>query len=175
MPRTGDRQPIAERFAAKWRPDPKTGCWIWVGGLGSPGYGSINEGGRKGRQLRAHRVSYEIHIGPIPDGLCVCHRCDQPKCVNPAHLFLGTNNDNVADRHAKGRDASGNNSGMRMHYEARSRGEKNGGGGKLTESAVREIRRRAAGGETGTALAREFGVNKVTTCAIIRGKLWRHV
>lgn len=85
----------------------ESGCWIWMGGTqiigGSRTYGRLWVGGK---MVRAHRVSYEVYNGPIPDGMLVCHRCDIQPCVNPAHLFLGTHKDNENDKVRKGRHAS---------------------------------------------------------------------
>lgn len=95
----GRRAPLSERL---WRRVVKTDtCWLWTGCRSKQGYGSIGDEG--GQPEGAHRVAYRITYGPIPAGLCVLHRCDNPPCCNPAHLFLGTNTDNVADREAKGR------------------------------------------------------------------------
>lgn len=89
-----------EVFDSKIERLPWSGCWIWLGGLVDPkGYGSFKFDG----ESRAHRSAWALFHGPIPDGLHVLHRCDVPSCVNPAHLFLGTNNDNIADASAKGR------------------------------------------------------------------------
>lgn len=99
------RTPIEERFARHFIPEPNSGCWLWTGAINSSGYGSINEGGsRPARILSAHRVAWEMFCGPLT-GEQVLHRCDVRSCVNPAHMFLGTNSDNVADRVAKGRSA----------------------------------------------------------------------
>ena len=89
-----------ERFWTRVVGDLATGCWLWTGPRFREGYGSLSYGPLR---IRAHRFSWELHVGPIPEGLVVCHRCDNPPCVRPDHLFLGTQSDNLHDAVAKGR------------------------------------------------------------------------
>lgn len=152
-------QSLQERFWAKVDKRGPDECWLWTARITS-GYGSIGGGGHSGRSLSAHRVSWELHNGPIPAGVHVLHRCDNRLCVNPAHLFLGTPADNMADRDAKGRQAAG---------------EKNGVA-KLTDNDVRTIRATyAKGGVTQEALARSFNVHQGLISGIIARRRWRHV
>lgn len=111
---------------------------------------------KNGKYRLAHRVAYELFIGPIPEGLVVCHRCDIPLCVNPSHLFLGTPMDNQRDKIKKGRQAKGAKSGTP----------------KLTEQDIREIR--AASGSQ-QSIADRYGCSQVRVSQIKRGKGWRHV
>ncbi len=131
------------------------GCWIWMGGLCHGGYGCMNIGSRTDgsrRTVNAHRVSWEVHYGPIPDGLFVLHRCDNKSCVNPSHLFLGTHSDNMADMVAKGRSLSGE-----KHNLA-----------KLTDKDVAEIR--SLGKTTiHRKIAKRFGVSRTHVGALING------
>jgi hypothetical protein len=120
------------------------------------GYGSFTVGGIT---YRAHRVAWELANGRPLDGLHALHRCDNPSCVNPRHLFAGTNAENSADKVAKGRQMTGRTSPRAV----------------LTESIVLEMRRRAAGGESAAALGREFGVNGKGAHSAIYGRTWKHV
>lgn len=99
---------IEERFWSKVLMIPFSECWLWTGWHDADGYGKLAIPSPSRSQLLAHRVSWEIHHGPIPAGKCVLHRCDTPSCINPAHLFLGTQADNMRDMHAKGRGRNGN-------------------------------------------------------------------
>jgi hypothetical protein len=99
---------VEDRFWAKVNRRGPDDCWVWTGSTDPRGYGHI---WRQGRLVPTHRLSYELNRGPIPDGMCVLHRCDNPPCCNPSHLFLGTKADNAHDMHAKGR----------AHYQRRLR------------------------------------------------------
>lgn len=159
--------PVAERFAAKVdRSGGPEACWPWTGTTcGSTGYGKLYVA--RGSIVGAHRVSYEIHCGPIPDGLFVLHRCDNRRCVNPAHLFLGTHIDNMADMVAKGRSTRGP-----TRPEFIRRGDAHHGS-KITEAQVAAARTRRAAGEKLRALAVEFGVRPSTLCHRLNGRRGR--
>ena len=140
-----------------------SGCWEFTGKFGADGYGKLK---RDGKTVRAHRAFYEALVGPIPRGLLVCHRCDNPKCVNPAHLFCGTVLDNERDKDAKRRRPP---PWWVLHPELALRGVKNPAS-KLTLAQVAEIRRPGAGTNE---LARKFGVNRTTIQRVRSGKNWR--
>lgn len=150
---------LRERFDAKVSPPDKHSCWLWTGAT-IRGYGAIQRGRRGDGVAYAHRVSHEFHIGPIPNGLLVLHRCDVPACVNPAHLFLGTDANNMADKIGKGRQPRGSSMPT----------------AKLTETTVSEARRLfATGGFTKRALARRFRIDETNMRRVLSGESWAHV
>lgn len=149
---------IRERFEEKFA--KLDGCWEWKAFKSPYGYGKIWIAGRP--QL-AHRVAYQLYVGEIPEGLCVCHSCDNRKCVNPSHLFLGTNADNVRDREKKSRGV------MPMRS-----GEKNSQA-KLSEEQIVEIRTMRSEGIRGIDLAKEFGVTQATISSIVHRRNWAKV
>lgn len=161
----------ADPVALFWaRVEKSDGCWPWRGAR-LRGYGKFNSR-TLGRQGYAHRFAYEFARGPIPDGLQVLHRCDNPPCCNPDHLFLGTQLDNIADMVAKGRGASGDRSGWRTHPERMPRGERHSHA-KLTAAQVEEIRATPRRRGSQRALARRFGVSEATVSLIVNGFLWK--
>lgn len=147
---------LAERVVQGSIPEPNSGCWLWNRGGTSDGYGKTHYAGRG---ILAHRASWIAFKGSVPAGLHVLHRCDTRCCVNPDHLFVGTNSDNVADMVAKGRQWTPK--GSRNPYA------------KLTEESIPLIR---ASGETGKTLAARFGVSVRTIRGIRCGReRWKHV
>lgn len=142
-------------------------CWEWKGARMQQGYGRFCF---KEETLRAHRVSWALAHGPIPDGLFVCHRCDNPPCVNPAHLFLGTRQDNMRDMVQKGRHPSKTEEyPLTQHPSLRPHGERNTST-KLTDEQVDEIRRLSQPGTTHSELARRFNVWPSTISRAVLGK-----
>jgi hypothetical protein len=145
---------MSELFHQRYIPEPNSGCWLWIGTIQyGKEYGVLGNKGKK-----AHRLSWEIHFGPIPLGMHVLHKCDVPSCVNPDHLFLGTHVVNMQDRQRKGRTKSA--LGERQHLA------------KLNRAKVIEIRNSE---ETLDALAIRFGVNKTTIWQVKTKRTWRHV
>ncbi len=168
------RRPIDSAYWSKIdRADSPEPCWLWQEGTDSDGYGKCRVPGFSER--RAHRIAYMLTYGPIPDGLWVLHKCDTPRCCNPAHLFLGTVVDNTADMTAKGRVARGDRHSSRTHPERIRRGECCSFA-KLTAENVRLIRTAyARGGVKYATLAEQYGVSPATIGKVIRKTQWAHV
>lgn len=146
-------QELADLLLKRATPGKPNECWVWPHKLLQNGYGRVGQG----KVMHyAHRASFEAFNGPIPEGQNVCHRCDNPPCWNPAHLFAGTSLDNNRDRQAKGRSQRGE-----RHHAA-----------KLTEDDVRAIR---ASDLSGPALAAKYGVSPFTIYKLLDGRSWAHV
>ena len=146
-------------------------CWLWTGSKRHKGYGAFvwSENGEV-VQGRAHRYSWIIHQGKIPEGICVLHKCDTPPCVNPDHLFLGTKADNNRDMRLKGRKVSGGTYGPGKYPK----GEQHHAA-KLTEKIVVEIRRKRAEGLSYSALARAFKISLSNAYRVATGLYWKDV
>lgn len=154
----------AERF---WSHVDKSGdCWIWLGAKDENGYGKVGAGDGRRATLLAHRVSWELVNGHISDGLFCLHRCDNPPCVNPKHLFLGTQRINIEDMVRKGRQRTNTN-----------KGEFNSGA-KLDEAAVKRIRIAYSSGKTywgARAFAKQLNISCSAVCHAARRITWGHV
>jgi hypothetical protein len=156
--RTSPEDAFASRYEVNGH-----GCWVWSGSRSAGGYGQwllektpLGNGRYSKRRIYAHRLSWELHRGAIPDGLRVLHECDNPPCVNPEHLFLGTMADNTHDMLAKGRESRGEDRPL----------------AKLTERDVIAIRQSK---ETLMVLAERYGVAFQTISDVRRRKVWKHV
>jgi hypothetical protein len=163
----GDR----ERFWSKVAIGAADECWEWQASRHPQGYGQFQ---LKRYPVRASRLAWQLTHGPIPDGQHILHKCDNPPCCNPAHLFLGTAGDNNRDRNSKGRSASGDRNGTRAHPETRPRGEAHPSA-KLSEVQVREVLELTRQGRTRNQLAQHFNVCKSTIQWIVRGGNWKHL
>lgn len=130
------------------------GCWLWRACTIPDGYGMF-------RDKLAHRTSWEMENGPIPPGMHVCHHCDNPPCVRPDHLFLGTASDNMQDRNAKGR-----------HYSTKGEGN---GHAKLAASDVPRVKQMAKAGQSYREIAGSLGVSRSSIAHIVKGRTWKEV
>ena len=133
---------LVEKLGCSYIPEPNSGCWLWTGAVNRKGYGVV---ALRPEFWSAHRLSYRTFVGDIPPGVQVLHRCDTPACVNPAHLFLGTNAENTADKMAKGRHRASNANGWVRP------------GDKLSDKAVIEI---FMSEEPSIVLAARYGVHR---------------
>jgi len=150
---------LEERFWAKVEKRGPDECWEWTASVNTCGYGALGSGKRDGLLVLAHRLAWKLASGPVPAGLCVCHTCDNRRCVNPTHLFLGTPADNMADMTAKGREARGESQGL----------------AKLTNVDVRDIRTSFKNGIKQSVLARRFEVSRSTIHMVVRRKTWARI
>lgn len=148
---------LLKHFEDKIMPEPNTGCWIWIGAILKKGYGAF---GFRGKVQNAHRVAYTLYVDEIPDGLLVCHHCDNRACVNPQHLFLGTSLDNTLDM-------------MRKRRHNPVKGESNAHA-KLTENDVRLIRKRAID-HSRQEIASVFKISISHVDKIINRRKWKHI
>jgi HNH endonuclease len=147
---------IDDFYARIGKKEPEE-CWEWQGDINGGGYGQFSLGGKR---VIAHRFVWELINGPIPEGMFICHKCDNPPCCNPNHLFLGTPKDNSQDRDHKGRGAKGEKSGVSV----------------LTEEQVLAIREEyARGGATYLGLGKKYGVRDGTIKKIIERINWKHI
>ena len=150
-------QRLVERFNSKYRKD-ESGCWIWTASTAGKGYGQIKLPGQR-KQIYAHRLSYLIHKGEEPGNKHVCHTCDNPRCVNPDHLFIGTSQDNHDDMKAKGRHTYGEKSATV----------------KLTEEQVKQIVNMLSAKVPQIRIAKAFNVHQSTISKINLGNRWQHI
>jgi hypothetical protein len=183
FPRGGSRhtKPLEERFWEKVTIVGLDECWLWVGGVFRNGmhYGQFQY---EGRPHNAHRIAWVLTNGEIPTGVRVLHSCDNPPCVNPRHLFLGSDADNMKDMATKGRGrlqrpfnrAVGDRHGMHLHPERVRRGEAHPRS-ILTDEVVLEVRRLHREGTKQSDLSRQFGIEKTVLSKVVNRRTWRHL
>jgi len=148
------RIPIDQKISEKVVKIPESGCWLWIGSITNHGYGTMTLG--RNKNISAHRASYELRHGPIPDGMLALHHCDIKCCVNPDHIFLGNQQDNMTDKVCKNRQAKGS-----KHGQA-----------KLTEQQAREAK---FGTAQPTELAQKFNCSAAMIRQILGGLYWKHL
>lgn len=165
--------PDYERVFAKYTTlRPEIGCWEWEGKKNKQRYGTACAGGKR---IFAHRLSWALHNGECPADRCVAHKCDNPICVRPDHLFLATISENTGDMWLKGRGITPDPSCNYLKKDpSKAYGSKNCKA-KLTDAQVIEMRERHAAGESAISLAEHFKVNKTTAQRIVYGHLWKHL
>lgn len=165
-----NKKTLKERFEEKYKIDEITGCWNWIASLNHAGYGQIGNGKKV---LRSSRVSYELHNGSIPNDMFVLHTCDNRKCVNPKHLWLGNHQDNMDDRNSKNRQAKGDKC-LRKNINSL-KGEKNPSS-ILTNITVEKIRQMYKTNNYSTRyLSRMFNCGQTTIMNIVNNKTWKHI
>ncbi len=144
---------VNQRLDANTMPEPNTGCWLWIGSIGNQGYGRLYA---NNKQNLAHRLSWGRFNGVIPKGMYICHKCDVPSCINPDHLFLGTQKDNIRDASKKGRIPRGEDNCL----------------SKLMNNQVIGIRKATGSHDE---IAATFNISRANVGAIKRGETWRHL
>ena len=148
---------LKNKFEHNYMPEPNTGCWIWIAASSNFGYGIIANGRTT---IGAHRVSYMIYKGIIPKGVLVCHTCDNAYCVNPEHLFLGTQIDNMRDKMAKGR-----------HVARKSECNLS----KLTKESVLQIRELSKSGLNNNQISKIVGTSRANISHVVRRLTWKNI
>jgi len=151
---------VKERFLKKIDKSAPNGCWEWTAGIVGGGYGGF---WYKNKMYRAHRFSYEFFKGPIPEGKMVCHSCDNRRCVNPDHLWIGTAKENLEDAVRKGRTAREDRIGTKNWNS------------KLTIFKVREVRKLWKAGNSIRSLAKKYRVTPMSMRDALTGRTWKHV
>lgn len=162
--RAANRVPMEERFLAMVQRGAPEDCWPWLGARTENGYGKFSQG--RNTHHYAHRLIWQLEVGPIPPGMVIAHACDHPPCCNPAHLWLATQAENLEDMRRKGRRPS-----LERHG---SPGERNPNA-RLTDAKVRSIRAQFAAGATQAALSQAFGMGETTVGHIVHGRTWGHL